>query len=124
LRNDLDKRGKTNVIVWLEMKAKGEPTQRNLVLFARPKQLELSKAPGISYDVTQKRDGSFTVSLKSRQVALWSWVELMGADAKLSNNFVHLRPGLTERITLVPARELTAKQVMQKLVVKSLVDTY
>jgi beta-mannosidase len=124
LRDYLDKHGKTDVIVWLEMKAKGEPTQSNVVLFARPKQLELSKTPGISYDVKQKRDGSFTVALKSKQVALWSWIDLRGVDATLSNNFVHLRPGMTERITLVPARKITTKQVIQKLMVRSLVDTY
>jgi beta-galactosidase/beta-glucuronidase len=36
-----------HVMVWLELKAKGEPAQRNIVLFARPKHIELKKKPGI-----------------------------------------------------------------------------
>jgi len=124
LRTALDKLGHASVIVWLEMKVKGEPLQRNVVLFARPKQLSLSKNPGITHDVKANSDGTLSVLLRSQQVALWSWVELKGVDAKFSNNFMHLRPGMTESVTIAPARRLTLKQVKQKLMVRSLVDTY
>ena len=45
-----------DMIVWLELKAKGEPVQRNIVLFAMPKHLELKTEPGIRSKVSDKGD--------------------------------------------------------------------
>jgi len=124
LRKLLDAQGENNLVVWLEMKVPSEPLQRNVVLFARPKQMDLSQAPDITCAVKANRDGSFMLTLKSRKVALWTWVELTGIDARLSNNFVHLRPGMIEKILVLPCCMLTAVELRKQLVVRSLVDTY
>ncbi|MBT7064917.1 MAG: glycoside hydrolase family 2 protein [Verrucomicrobia bacterium] len=124
LKSLIDEKTANDLIVWLELKTKGEPTQRNMVLFARPKHLALSEKPGINTTIKARTDGSFTLTLKTKQPALWTWIELTGVEATLSTNFVHLRPGSQETITVKPARKLTLQQLKQKLVVRSLVDTY
>jgi beta-mannosidase len=124
LKSLIDEKTANDLIVWLELKTKGEPTQRNMVLFARPKHLALSEKPGINIAIKAQTDGSFKLTLKAKQPALWTWIELTGVDATLSTNFIHLRPGSQETITVKPARKLTLQQLKQKLVVRSLVDTY
>jgi len=47
-----------------------------------------------------------------------------GQEDEANTEYKHLRPGMTERVTIVPGRLLTLKQVKQKLMVRSLVDTY
>ena len=45
-------------------------------------------------------------------------------DVELSMNFFHLRPGTSSVLILTPSRPLTAKQLRQTLLIRSLVDTY
>jgi beta-mannosidase len=120
----MEKRGPRDLVVWLDMQAEGEARQRNVVLFARPKQLELIAKPGISYTVKTNADGTFTIALETRHVALWTWLELDGTDAALSNNFFHMRPGVREQVVLTPANDLSVARLREKLMVRSLVDTY
>jgi len=124
LKSLIDAQTANDLIVWLELKTKGEPTQRNMVLFARPKHLELSEKPGISTVVKAQKDGSFKLTLKSKRTALWTWIELTGVDATVSSNFFHLRPGASVSVAVEPARKLSAKALRERLVVRSLVDTY
>lgn len=113
-----------NVLVWLEAQVEGEPTQRNLVLFARPKYLDLRSKPTIRRQVSRNEDGSFSVTLTSETVVLWTWIELQGVDAELSNNFIHLRPGITEAVRMRPGRTLTPRELERTITIRSLVDLY
>lgn len=113
-----------DLLVWLELSVKGQPKSTNLVYFARPKHLELVEKPGISVKVKAGKSGTFKVELKSKYPALWTWLELEGVDAMLSDNFVHLQPGKAVSIAVMPEREITALQLRRKLKVRSLVDTY
>jgi beta-mannosidase len=114
--------GARNSLLWLELAAEGEPTSTNLVLFARPKHLELG-VPGI--DVTVEEIGGLLVAtLTTLRPALWTWLELDGADARFSDNFLHLRPGKPVPVTITPATPMTAQEVKRRLMVKSLLDTY
>jgi beta-mannosidase len=126
---------KRGLLVWLELAAPGQPVSRNLVFFARPvrrarvfsprpKHLDLSRSPGISKKIARKADGTFDVTLTTKRPALWTWLELSEVDAKMSDNFFHLRPGAPMTINVVPARKLSAKECATQLVVRSLVDTY
>ncbi len=124
LRDLLKAHGSRNLMVWLELTAKGQPRSTNLVTFARPKHLELAEKPGVTAEVSACRDGSFRVSLKAKQPALWTWLELDGIDAELSDSFVHVRPGRSVQVRVTPARSLTLAQFRKKLRVRSLVDTY
>ena len=124
LRDLLKEQNARNLLVWLEFAVKGQPKATNLVTFARPKHLELAEKPGIATAVSTRKDGSFRVSLKTKHPALWTWLELDGVDAGLSDNFVHLRPGRTALVSVTPSRPLTAAQFRKRLRVRSLVDSY
>ena len=117
-------RGTRELMVWLELSAKGHETSTNLVTFSRPKHLELAARPGITADVTSRKDGSFRVALRTKRPALWTWLELEGVDAKCSDNFVHLRPGRTVTVNVCPSRGLGVAELRRRLNVCSLVDTY
>jgi beta-mannosidase len=119
----LAKHGPRNLIFWVDLACGKERVSSNLVLFARPKHLELA-APGIQAAVKPAADGSFDVVLKARKPALWAWIELEGLEGALSDNFVHLRPGAEEHVRVVPAKPVTAAVLRKALKVQSLVDTY
>lgn len=119
----LKDKGPGDVLVWLEFKAKGVQRSTNLALFARPKHLKLTK-PSISKTIRSLQDGSFEVTLKSRTPALWTWLELKGADARLSDNFIHLQPGRSEKVRITPARPMSLADVKRAITVRSLTDTH
>ncbi|TVQ28105.1 MAG: glycoside hydrolase family 2 protein [Spirochaetaceae bacterium] len=122
LQNLVDSNGARDLIVWLEAYDGRVKVADNLVTFARPKHLELDPNPVITTTVKQLANGSFTVSLKSNAVALWSWIELAGADFRADDNFVHLRPGATVKLTVTPATKLSVAQFTKQLRVRSLAD--
>jgi beta-mannosidase len=113
-----------DLLVWLELEVEGEPRQRNMVLFSRPKHLALEKDPGIQCVVRDTRDGSFEVALAAKHPALWAWLELSGLDADVSDNFFHLRPGMSKTVRVTPAEKLSPERFRQILKVRSLVDTF
>ena len=121
---ELGKNGKRDVLIWLEVFVDDAktPASRNLVLFSRPKYIEL-ESPKISSKIKQGKDG-FTVTLSSEFPALWTWLELEKEDASFSTNFVHLRPGAPIVIEVEPKKSLTLTEFKKQLIVRSLVDTY
>ncbi|MFW5802766.1 MAG: beta-mannosidase [Verrucomicrobiota bacterium] len=112
------------LLVWLDLEVGGQSVANNLVLFARPKHLELERRPGISAEIRETENDTFSVSLNATSPALWTWLEVEDADARFSDNFVHLRPGMPRTITVIPAEPLTKNQLEQRLKIRSLVDTY
>ena len=65
---------------------------------------------------------TFVVSLTSKLPALWVWLELARADARMSDNFVHLRPGAGATIEVQTVRKMTVAELRKQLVVRSLAD--
>lgn len=122
LKQLLEQQTANDLLVWLKLETRGEPVQTNLVTFAKPKHLEIPAAPKITSTVRKGADGGVEVMLKSRQVALWTWLELDGIDARCSDNFVHLYPGHPVTITLMPESELTVTDVRKRLNIRSLAD--
>ena len=112
-----------DVMVWLELVVDGAVVSRNLVAFEKPKKLDLQD-PEIATTVKKHKDGSFTVTLKAQKPALYAWLDVKGADARFSNNFVHLRPKQAVRIELKPARPIALEELKKRLRVRSLRDTY
>ncbi|HEY3319379.1 MAG TPA: glycoside hydrolase family 2 protein [Planctomycetota bacterium] len=129
LKKYLDKHTARNLMLWLELNQnrdrKGTATvlSDNLVLFARPKHLELQN-PQIKAGIKPLDGGQFQVTLTARKPALWAWADLDRVDARFSDNFVTLRPGLPVTIVAKPAKKLTLAQFKKALRVKSLFDTY
>ena len=115
--------GPRDLLLWLELADGEQVISTNLVLFARPKHLELCD-PDINATLQPAEDGAYTVTLTTRAPALWSWLELDGVDARLSDNFLHLRPGVPVTVHLTPASPVNLAEVERRLRVKSLFDTY
>ncbi len=115
--------GPRGVLVWAELLVDGARVADNVALFARPKHLALPD-PELTATVGDAGNGTFTVTLTARRPALWTWVELADAEARCSDNFVHVRPGTPATLTLTPRTPLTRDEVAAQLVVRSLVDTY
>lgn len=113
-----------NLLVWLDLEIKDEPSPQNIIFFTPPKHMELDSDPGICHKVSKNKDGSFYVELKSHKVALWVWLELKDMNAVFSDNFFHLRPGINEKVCINPERKINLQQLKRSLIVRSLVDTY
>lgn len=112
-----------DLLVWLELESAGETVSSNLVLFAKPKHMDLED-PRIATKAQALKDGTFRIALKALKPALYTWLELSGTDARFTDNFIHLRPGKTVEVGLAPTKALTLEQVRNQLRVRSLVDTY
>jgi len=122
LKEHLESHGPRNLLLWLALRGEGFSSS-NLVLFARPKHLEL-REPNLQAEVEETGDGSFTVTLRSERPALWAWVSLRDADARLSDNFVHVRPDAAVSLQLKPDQPMSRDELQSQLIVKSLADTY
>ncbi len=118
----IEARSDRDLLVWLEAYDGRRRVAENLVTFARPKHLELAQDPQVVATVKDGGKGSFRVTLKSKAVALWTWVELEGADFRADDNFVHVRPGGSVTLTLTPSAKMTLAQAKKALRVRSLVD--
>ncbi len=118
----IDVHGIRNLLVWLEAWEGGGCVAENLVMFARPKHLDLDQNPAIDLSVKRNRNGSYEVALKSKSAALWVWLELAAADARMSDSFIHLRPRRTKRISVTPREPIDLHAFEKQLVVRSLAD--
>jgi len=123
LGDAIDKAGKDNVLLWLSASENGETVSRNVVLFDKPKNLTLPD-PEIQTTINPTDDGVFAVTLEAKRPALWVWLDVTGVDAKYSDNFVDLRPGVPVTIEVTPAEPISEAEFREKLAVRSLRDTY
>ncbi len=114
--------GPRNLLIWLTLAVDGITVSSNLVLFARPKHLDLAD-PAIDVAVQPAGNGSHRVELTARRPALWVWVTLPGGAA-FSDNFFHLRPGEAKILTVTPDTDTSADRLAEELRVRSLIDTY
>jgi len=119
----IEKFGPRDLLVWLELKVRDKSVSRNIVAFAKPKHMELTD-PAIATRVKAAKDGTFLVTLAAKRPALYAWLELMEADARFSDNFIHLAPGQPVEIEVRPEAPMTAARLAKVLRVRSLVDTY
>jgi len=122
-KKEIEKHAARNVMMWLEFAIGGEVVADNFVNFARPKQIELQQ-PKITTAVRAGKDGTFAITVKAQNPALWVWLELDGVDVRFSDNFFHVLPGTPQTVVATPAKKMTAQQFRSALKVSSLVDTY
>lgn len=124
VKKALAEHGPRNLILWGELWVDDECVSTDLALFARPKHIDLATNPGIGTTIKKAVDGGFDVTLRAKKAALWVWMELEGLEARYGDNFFHLRPGEPVTVTVKPAVETSVGTVRERLVVRSLVDTY
>jgi beta-mannosidase len=115
--------GAADLLVWLTLEANGGVVSRNLVSFARPKAVTW-RDPRIRATVTEAANGAFRVRLSAKATAPWTWLDIENARVRYDDNFVHLRPGEPQDITLVPAEPMALETIRDRLAVRSLRDTY
>ena len=123
LADPLAEYGADELMLFVELSVGQLVVSTNFASFAKPKRMALAEAR-IAADVKAVGPEAFLVTLRAERPALWTWLELTGIDARMSDNFVHLYPGAAEEIVVCPARKLTVEQFRRKLKVRSLVDTY
>ncbi len=115
--------GPENLMLWMDLTIRGRRVSSDLILCAKPKQLELV-APTIATKVKRLAEGVFEVTLKAKRPALWTWIELKSTEAIFSDNFIHLPAGEARTILISPDKPMTVEQVKKKLRIQSLVDTF
>jgi hypothetical protein len=123
LKNIIAKYGTRNILVWLSLRKNNKQISENLVLFERPKYLELLN-PKIKYQIKEESENKFTVRLESGAPALWAWIEVDKAEVRMSDNFFHLRKGNAITITITSAKKLTLSALKKNIKVSSLIDTF
>jgi beta-mannosidase len=122
LRSILAQRSARDVLVWLELSDGDGLVSENLVMFARPKHLDLSQSPGVTARVQKRASSTFLVTLTCSAAALWTWFDLSECDFRAQDNFVHLRPGSSRTIVVRPRENMGVKQFREQLQVRSVVD--
>ncbi|MEM7334467.1 MAG: glycoside hydrolase family 2 protein [Chloroflexota bacterium] len=95
----------------------------NLVLFCRPKHLELA-VPSIHAVYEADEDGFIEVTITTDTTAIWVWLHSEQLDIRLSDNFFHLLPGQSKVITIVVDEEIGLEEVKTAVPIQSLVDTF
>ncbi len=125
LRDLLAEYGPANLLVWLALRVGGRKASSNLVLFARPKQMDLCD-PGIRMRcrTLAQPANSFAVTLTAQHPALWTWLELAGHDATCSDNFIHLAAREPTTIIVTPRSRCSLASFKRRLRARSLWHTY
>jgi beta-mannosidase len=114
--------GTGHLLVWMNLKVAGREVSRNMVSFARPKDLDLFE-PGIKTEITKIKSG-FRVKLTAEKPALWVWLSLPENEARYSDNFVHLDSHTPFTIDVIPAKSMSHAEFEKSLVARSVYDTY
>jgi len=109
--------------LWLKFDVADQTVSENLLTLAYPRELNLLD-PALSAEIAEKGPREFAVTLHAEHPALWTWLELDGADAKFSDNFVHVRKAAPATIVVRPASPMTKESFQRILKIRSLYDTY
>jgi beta-mannosidase len=114
--------GAKSLLVWLKFDGGGKLTSDNVVLLARPKELQLHD-PQLSF--TASGSGTnYTVTVRSEKPALWVWLDIPGVDARFSDNFVHVAPGVPTKFNVQLTKPMSKCELLETLQAKSLFSTY
>ena len=123
LSEELKSSGPRELMLWLELSARGGVVSTNFVSFARPKHMALEQ-PMLRAKVTDLGDGSFRVTLEAEKPALWAWIALGPVEARYSDNFVHVVPDKPVEIVVTPRETMTPEELESNLELRSLFDTF
>jgi beta-mannosidase len=115
--------GARNLLLWLELHVGDAVVSQNLVVFARPKHLELQE-PQLTTQVREIAHSTFEVRVETHYPALWVWLDLPGIRATYSRRFFHLLPGKPVTVTIRTAIPLSLPECEKRLQIMNLVDTW
>jgi len=123
LHQEIKQHGRQNLLLWLELRCGGRKVSDNLVLFAKPADIEF-RDPGLKHSVTKVGDQTLRVTLTAQKPALWVWVELPGSSLRCSDNFVHLQAEIPLEIIINTSTPTSAIALETALKIRSLFHTY
>ncbi len=115
--------GERNLLLWAELHTTAGRVSGDVVWFAPPKHLEL-RDPGITTTVTLRSDQIAEITLAAQHPALFVWLDLPGHYVRIDDNFLHLRPGIPQRIIAHLTEALPLETIQNALAARSLIDTY
>ena len=118
----IQQHGAANLLVWVAFKTGGQTVSENLATFAKPKDLALLD-PGLRTEVSGE-GRKWTVTLHAKHPALWAWLEVTGAGARYSDNFIHLSNGGPATIVVSLDKEMSKDEFVRSLKARSLHDTF
>jgi beta-mannosidase len=102
------------------------PPSENFLLLAEPKDLRLAD-PGINVRIERAEDGLFAVTVSAKRFAPYVWLRLNDhpddrhPGGRWSDNFFHLRPGQSRRLTLAPQSPTqSVEDALSRLTVRTL----
>lgn len=121
LRAALQSHGANDLLVWLRLDVDGRTESENLVTLVYPREFNLLD-PRMSAEASE-RNCAYTVTLRAAHPALWTWLELDGADARFSDNFVHVVQDHPATIEVFPARPMGKEAFQRSLRIRSLYNT-
>ena len=124
LRHAAATHGEGNLLLWVELLVGRKVVSRNLIHLVRPKHIELQDPKLKAVVQCGRAEGTYTVTLSATRPALWTWLELEDLDARFTNNFVSVRPGLPVTIEVTPREKTTVSDIRKSLKARSLFDTY
>jgi beta-mannosidase len=123
LEKELRQYDPREVMLWLKLTVAGKEVSENLLLFVRPKHMEL-RNPNIRMTLSTTDNRNFTASLEAEKPALWAWISKRGTDAKFSDNFFAIRPGEKKTVNIKTSELMDVHTLAEELSVQSLFDTY
>jgi len=120
-REALNQHTARETLVWLELWRGGEIISSDFVTFVRPKALNLAD-PEIETEIVRAGDARYHVTLTALRPALWAWIEIADADARYSDNFICLRPGVPRTIDVALREPLDENDFAVALKTRSIFD--
>ncbi|HEX7653002.1 MAG TPA: glycoside hydrolase family 2 protein, partial [Verrucomicrobiae bacterium] len=120
LQVEVKKLGAENLLTWLALEVDGQTVSENLLFLAWPKEMALGD-PGLQTHV-EPGDSGYWVTLSTRRVGLWCWLELAECDARFSDNFVHVTPDRPQKLWVKTAQPLDQAAFTSQLLARSLFD--
>jgi beta-mannosidase len=123
LQKELTDHDPRTVFLWLKLTVADREVSENLLLFSRPKHMELRRS-NIRWSLSTKDNQTFTATLETDKPALWVWMAKKGTDAKFSDNFFSLKPGDKKTVEIRTKELVDVHNLTEELSVQSLFDTY
>ena len=122
-KSDLERHGRDRLLLRICLVAAGLPPSEDVVLFTAPRNLELTSAP-VNLIVIGGKAGSWRVRMSSPVYQHGVVIDLPGQMFAASDNAFDLLPGLAREIELEAPGIASAEELQERLVMRSLVDSY
>lgn len=118
----LSRNSRHDLLLYLDFEVDGVSLSTDLVLFCRPKHLNLVRP---ILDVWFKEtDGIKTAVITTDKPTLWVWLSSDALDIRFSDNFFHLMPHQVVEVDMVLADDVSLEELETAVLVQSLIDTY